>query len=284
MAIRSTPRTLAQIGLAHQALGHWVAAERSLQEALVDDNDPWIARHRDVLERARTVIQSHLGWLFVESNAPGAILTVDGRLAGTLPLGHPIRVPAGSILMEVAAPGYVEAHRMASIIPGTQSREVVRLDSSSQPLEPRLPAEAPGDRPALRPSLEAPRDALTDTAKAIRIDHGSERPSTAGVFTLTGAALLGITAFGASHIRAHDVDVYNDSSRCVFGDLTREQRCGAYRSGADVALGVEMGAIAAASVATIVGEWLIATSMKRSRIRIERGAWTGPAAIGVFRF
>jgi hypothetical protein len=290
MAIRATPRTLAQIALAHQALGHWVAAESSLDEALVATSDPWIARHRDILRQAHDAIDSHLGSLSVEANVPGATLTVDSRFAGTLPLAYPIRVPAGTVFIEVRAPGYVDAHRAASIIAGMQATETVRLDPSPKPSEPPSPVTEPAsehpvaEHRALQPNRAAPVAALTDATKIAPTPQASERPSIAGVFTVMGGAVLGVAAFGAERVREHDVEVYNDSSRCVFGDLTREQRCGAYRSGADVALGVEIGLIAAASVATLVGEWLIATSMKRSSPRIEHRAWTAPGALGVFRF
>src|SRR5262245_11508772 len=47
-----TPRALAQIGLAHQALGNWIAAERAVARAVGERDDPWIAKNRDPLETA----------------------------------------------------------------------------------------------------------------------------------------------------------------------------------------------------------------------------------------
>src|SRR5262245_14916190 len=39
-----SPRALAQIALAQQALGNWVVAETGLVDALAARNDPWIQR------------------------------------------------------------------------------------------------------------------------------------------------------------------------------------------------------------------------------------------------
>src|SRR5580704_12825575 len=41
-ALAASPRATAQIGLAQQALGHWVEAEAGLRTALEQGTDPWI--------------------------------------------------------------------------------------------------------------------------------------------------------------------------------------------------------------------------------------------------
>src|ERR1044071_3638585 len=43
--LNPAPRIKAQIGLAEQALGQWVEAERDLNLALSANEDPWIADH-----------------------------------------------------------------------------------------------------------------------------------------------------------------------------------------------------------------------------------------------
>lgn len=47
-----SPRALAQIALAEQALGRWVEAERDLRNVLHMSEDPSIARNRDTAQRA----------------------------------------------------------------------------------------------------------------------------------------------------------------------------------------------------------------------------------------
>src|SRR5580704_13340383 len=49
-ALDPAPRTLAQIALAEQALGHFVDAESDLQRAIGAGDDPWIRRSARTLE------------------------------------------------------------------------------------------------------------------------------------------------------------------------------------------------------------------------------------------
>ena len=99
------PRARAQMALAEQALGRWIQAEQHLQEALVAEADPWIRRHRAALRAALEVIGEHLGGLDVRGGVPGAEVRVEGRARGTLPLVLPLRVPVGTVVLEVRAPG-----------------------------------------------------------------------------------------------------------------------------------------------------------------------------------
>ena len=52
-AVEPSPRTLAQMGLAEQALGRWVRAEAHLRAALAPRDDAWIERNRAALDAAR---------------------------------------------------------------------------------------------------------------------------------------------------------------------------------------------------------------------------------------
>src|SRR5450432_505854 len=54
--VAPSPRGLAQIGLAEQALGRWVAANRHLGSALKNQGDPWIARNHAKLEKAARAV------------------------------------------------------------------------------------------------------------------------------------------------------------------------------------------------------------------------------------
>jgi len=51
-AIEETPRVLAQIALAEQALGIWVDAEAHLKKALAAESDAWIRKNAGVLRGA----------------------------------------------------------------------------------------------------------------------------------------------------------------------------------------------------------------------------------------
>jgi hypothetical protein len=159
-----TPRTLAQIGLAEQALGRWVDAEVHLAEAMKATGNPWIAKNRDTLEPALAVITSHLGSIAVEG-PPGAVIDVNGAHGGTLPLEHPLRVPAGTVVLGVRAPGYVPMQRIATVAVGQLAREQIDLVPLSQsppgsplptPAVPTNSGAGEGERPAPPPAPASP--------------------------------------------------------------------------------------------------------------------------------
>ncbi|MFO0560926.1 MAG: PEGA domain-containing protein [Polyangiales bacterium] len=126
-AIHGTPRGLAQIALAEQALNRWVAAERHLREALAASSDGWITRNGAALRSALSVIESHLGRLEVRTNVAGAELWVAAVREGTLPLAAPIRVVIGQQPIELRAPGYQTATRTVTIAAGQLTTETVTL-------------------------------------------------------------------------------------------------------------------------------------------------------------
>src|SRR5262252_3574984 len=78
--LRAAPRTRAQIALAEQALGQWTDAEKDLGDAMIAD-DPWIRGHAELLNGALAAIRRHLGTLLIETNAPQAELSVNGKAA-----------------------------------------------------------------------------------------------------------------------------------------------------------------------------------------------------------
>jgi len=126
LAQSPTPRARAQVALAEQALGMWIAAERDLVLAIGAD-DPWIKKHRGPLEAALGVVQSHLGELDVRGGPPGAEVFIDGARVGSLPLASPARVVTGAHTVEVRAPGYVAVTRSTSVAAGGVARETVDL-------------------------------------------------------------------------------------------------------------------------------------------------------------
>lgn len=150
-------RCLAQIALAEQALGRWVDAETHLSEAIVRADDPWIARKKPVLAQSLTEIQGHLGSLELSGGIAGAEVVLNGQPAGTFPVNAPLRVPSGSVAMEVRAPGYLPMVRTVTVPGGGLARESVVLiairEASSAPAQDAGPsvvttakvtAESPG--------------------------------------------------------------------------------------------------------------------------------------------
>lgn len=137
------PRTLAQMGLAEQALGFWMAADRHVRLALETAQDPWIRKHRPALEQALTLIDSHLTQLHITGSPDGAEVLVDGEAVGTLPLTKPLRVSQGTVVVDVRAKGYVPISRPLQIAPGMTGREHFAL----QPLPAKTAAGVPEPQP-----------------------------------------------------------------------------------------------------------------------------------------
>jgi tetratricopeptide (TPR) repeat protein len=169
-----SPRALAQIGFAEQALGRWHDAEEHLGQALADTDDAWIRRNRATIEQSRAVVAAHLGSLEVLGSPEGAELRVDGRLVGRLPMARPFRVAAGNVGVELRADGYLPSSRPVAITAGQLSRETITLQrievaavvAASPAAPPPLSiarAPSPPD-PALPPIVAAPLRAPENTA------------------------------------------------------------------------------------------------------------------------
>jgi hypothetical protein len=184
-ALDPAPRTLAQIALAEQALGKWADAEADLQKALGAGDDSWIASNRRVLDAGLATIHGHLGGLDVEADVKGAELWVNGARVGSLPLAAPMRVEAGSVVVEVRAEGYATARRITSVEPGGSARESLHLVPLGVPALPEMP-------PASTRQAEHPLPSLpqAEPPRVIPIDRRMRFVS----FVLMGAGAVGIAA------------------------------------------------------------------------------------------
>ncbi len=140
LALSPSPRALAQVGLAEQALSLWLAAERDLDAALAAGDDAWIRQNREVLEGAKRVVEGRLAWLTVHTNVPASIAwngtpalpAADGR----------VRLVAGQVVVEVRAEGYAPFTKTLQIAPETARSidvELVAVARAARSLAP-LPA------------------------------------------------------------------------------------------------------------------------------------------------
>lgn len=148
--IRRSGRALAQIALAEQAIGRWIEAEAHLKEALALREEAWIAKNRPLLESALADISGHLGVLEISGNVAGAVVKVNGTVRGRLPLREPLRVPSGSLTVELEAEGHYPLARTVVILAGGRARESLSMVPSTQAAVPAFtptplgtPAKAP---------------------------------------------------------------------------------------------------------------------------------------------
>jgi serine/threonine-protein kinase len=126
-AASPTPRALTQIAFAEQALGKWVEAEADLQRALASPDDQWIARNLPLLHRGLATIDEHLGWIEIAADVSPADVWINGVDLGVQAMPRRLRVEAGSVDIEVRAPGYEAARRLTSVEAGGSGHESIHL-------------------------------------------------------------------------------------------------------------------------------------------------------------
>lgn len=158
-----SPRAAGQLGLAQQALGRWVDAERHVGEAMRAANDPWVARNRAALDQSLAVIQDHLGRVEITGDPAGAEVLVNGRPVGKLPLTEAVRVSAGQVDIDLRAPGFVPVQRTLTIVGGQYQPVVIHLVREAAPTAARATAppqqtSSPDPAPPVPPETQSEAD------------------------------------------------------------------------------------------------------------------------------
>jgi hypothetical protein len=141
-----SPRSVAQMGLAEQALGRWVPASEHLQQALASPNDKWIRKNLALINGALAKVADHIGHLEIRGGTAGAEVRIEGVKRGTLPLKEPLAVPTGKVTIDVSLSGYNPIQRLTMV----GAREHIR-----ETLEPLVSASL-SERPAPGPARTTP--------------------------------------------------------------------------------------------------------------------------------
>lgn len=254
LAKSPSPRARAQVALAEQALGIWVAAENDLVLALAADSDAWIAKNRGALEGALAVVRRHIGSLEVRGT-DGAEVMLDGVRLGVLPAGSAFRVEAGRRTLELRAKGFHPSARAIEVPAGGVARETVTLVA--------LPAEAAGDGAASGGA--SPRGPRSDSDR----DPGRGQRVLGWAFAGTGGALL-ITGGVGMLIRKGIVDDYND--RCPGLGAAQPADCDGKIDSARTWLTVSIVSLIAGGVFTLGGITLAVTAPRRDSSASAPGA------------
>jgi hypothetical protein len=276
--IAHSPRALAQIALAEQAVGHWVDAESHLNQALAI-NDPWITRNQAPLRQALETITHHVGVLDVRANVSGAELWINGVRVGTVPMDPPPHVIAGTVQIEVRAAGYTTVRRNVDVIGGVRAREDVQL----------LRREVGGDEPTETPVIVSSPNEHTAMVPTVAPRGGSgPRDETPGVSPLpivvTGVGVATLIAAGVFYgLRASAIGnctQNGDTLTCpTTMDANRASQGGTYTDVGNVLL-VTGGVIAVAGVA-----WLVVDRMSHRspshHARIDVAPTPGGIALGL---
>jgi len=242
--LKKSPRALAQVALAEQALGRLVPAEVDLEHALARADDAWIARNRAVLDQALVEIRGHLGSLQITGGVPGAEVLVDGAGVARLPLAAPLRVNAGRVTLEVRAAGYAPIVRAVVVPKRGLARETVALVAAAPTPPP------PGSEPALagggQPAARADGSDATGTTWSVRKKLGVAFGAAA-----VASAVAGTTFLFVREGRAQD---FNNAG-CGTEALTPD--CGALRDKEENALAWGLAGLAGTLVLGGVGAYLL---------------------------
>lgn len=224
--LKATPRAQAQMGMAEQALGRWVDAEKDLKGALASRSDPWIARNAATLEKSLATVAEHLGSVQILGSPSGARVVLDEREVGKLPLESPVRAPAGEVLVTVSSPGFVELSRKVTVSVGGLVREAIALHAigASAPLASAASGGASGDRVEAPAADDHPGAATSSGAAVVASTGGatSDEKDTAppdgpGLSTMQswaiGVGAAGLVAAGVGTVLALQAISKNNASK-----------------------------------------------------------------------
>jgi hypothetical protein len=240
----ATPRARAQIALAEQALGMWVAAESDLIAALASEKDAWIVKNKGALDGALAIIRKHVGGLEVRG-ADGADVLVDGARIGTASGGAAFRVEAGTRALEVRAAGFHPTTRTIDVPPGGVARETISLVA----IPPSSPAAGAADTGPAGPTGGA--------------DHGRGQRLVGWV--LVGAGAAGLATGGvALLIRKGIVDDYNANCPGISPNVVQPPACADRVDAQDTWLTVSVVSFIAGGVLALGGIALMATAPSSS--------------------
>lgn len=206
-----TPRSVAQIALAEQALGRWERADRHLREALTFSQDAWITRNRAALEGALAQLQQRLCALELIDGVPGARVRVDGRDIGALPAASTVRLVRGSYTLEVEAEGYYPLRRSIDLN-GASARESVEM-------RPRAGQASQGtsSNNSNTNAQTANSSVVADRGTNAVSDRGRAEPPSRGGVAVGGVVLAAIG--GASMIASSAFFVLRNGAEAELGRL-----------------------------------------------------------------
>jgi hypothetical protein len=217
----------------------------------------------------------------VEVNVDGATVSVDDREVGTSPLDGPVVVLSGSHVFEVRREGYRPARRRVVVVAGEARTErfellepprmaMVRIESNIEGARVYLDGQEAGLTPysgvlrqgvheiAVRsPGHETVERVVSLTAEEDRALTFTLRPSRrvhrGWFWSAVGLTIAGALTTGGVGATALVLDGRYDHRADDAPELQREGR--QWVLGADIALGVTLGAAATALVLSFFTEW-----------------------------
>jgi len=246
LAKSPSPRARAQVGVAEQALGLWVAAESDLVLALSAVDDAWITKNRGALDGALATVRRRLGTLEVRGTE-GADVLLDGVQLGVLPAAAPFRVEAGRRTLAIRKAGFHPTTRSLEIPAGGVARETVTLVVIAPDV--------------MKGSVAG--DAASPGAPPVGLDPGRTQRLLGWVFTGAGVASMATGGIGFL-VRKGYVDDYN--IRCPGVGAAQSPECGDKADASKTWLTISILTLVGGGIFTVGGLTLVATAPSREAV------------------
>jgi hypothetical protein len=255
--LREHALTLYYVGYCQRMLGRWTLARAAFLRALERDR---ATQPPELTTEQRTAARNHLAdvekgvaRLDVVLPPTTGIISVDDAPLEANP-GEPTLMVAGT---RAKGAGEAPPGSEFSILLDPGEHTLV-FEPSGGPALSVVKTLASGSRAPLRFGSEP-----ADTSRpVVELAHPEQdiapgsKPNTTLGWSLVGGGTVFVAEGIAAQLLAYQrASVYNDNSRCLYGNLTRGQRCGAYRDDATLAQGLAIGGFAIGGALVAVGAY-----------------------------
>jgi hypothetical protein len=251
--------TQLNLALAYELDGRTATAWHAFSEALrmaqrdqradrVEEAQAHIERLERRLSRLRVVVHE-------STRVAGLEVRFDGVVLGEPSWNTDVPVDPGEHEVDVTAPDKKPWKAIATVGSDADRQEVVIAVLEDPP------------RPLVAASPWAASTPVGGTgASAVDAVRGPAGHRAGGYVALAAAGVLAGAGVVAWRVQEDNIAIYNDDSRCLANaGQTRADQCGNHAHAADLALGVEIGAFAAAGISGALGVWLLSGSTSGSR-------------------
>jgi len=114
-------RVLFNLGQVNFQLQDYVAALHAFEKYLADGGDAVTRERREEVERDVAKLRGRVATVTITAT-PGAVITLDGALAGTAPLGAPLQVSAGKRVLRALVPSRTPVEKTLDLAGGDSAR------------------------------------------------------------------------------------------------------------------------------------------------------------------
>jgi hypothetical protein len=173
------------------------------------------------LIRSLGAVRNNIGAVDLSADQPDVELWVDGALVAKLP--YTLRAGAGTIEVELRAKGQPAVRRRLEVAAQRTVSERIHIEPAP------APAVAAAE-PAPKPPVASPAAPVHETVVAPAPTTVAPTRSIWPWVTLGGAVVLVAGGATAHVVREQAATRYNDDSRCVRPNATRDQLCGSDRT------------------------------------------------------